>query len=512
MEYTELADYPLPTGQLSTWEFTDDASQWSEDERSLSINHEDHLREVLRAKKNNAEQGLPSVSEDWIGGAFVIHQPLITDAFREALTTWFSRHEAYRTTAVANDHDEATTSFTRYTLGSTAVDVSRNDFGVYHDDQLLRHEIHRHFAQHVNGIGWPHVTVATIEPEASETEASQGEARESETAQADADHGHTPQEFTVIFAADHAVMDTYTQLFTIAELRELYAAAVDKREPTLPPAGSYVDFCAGERAVTESASARERAVEEWKEFLTTSADGHLAPPVFPLPIRSGAEAESATPADQHRAQHSISQWLLNEKDISELGKRAKANGGSTKSALLTALKLALTELSPVSSARYIMPMHTRHEPKYMLSAGWFVGLMPVDDPLNGASSFTEAFSDTVQATKRHRDLSVYPYAAVSDALHINEPPRFVISYVDTRFVPGAGTWGDHDRVLRSSVMSDDDIYIWLNRTGEGLNVSMRYPNNAQAEESIAAFLSRFAAIIHSVVTTGDYAAAVPVRA
>lgn len=503
MEYTELADYPLPTGHLSTWQFTDDASQWSEDERSLSINHEDHLREVLRAEKT-AEQGLPSVSKDWIGGAFVIHQPLRADAFREALTTWFSRHEAYRTTAVADDHDEATTSFTRYTLGPSAVDVSRKDFGVYQDDQLLRHEIHRHFAQHVNGIGWPHVTVATIEPEASETEASEAE-------RSDGDHEPASQEFTVIFAADHAVMDAYTQLFTIAELRELYAAAVDKREPALPPAGSYVDFCAGERAVTESASARDRAVEEWKEFLT-DADGHSAPPVFPLPIRSGADSGSATPANQHRAQHSLSQWLLNEKDISELGTRAKANGGSTKSALLTALKLALTELSPVSSARYIMPMHTRHEPKYMLSAGWFVGLMPVDDPLNGASSFTEAFSDTVQATKRHRDLSVYPYAAVSDALHINEPPRFVISYVDTRFIPGADAWGDRDRVLRSSVMSDDDVYIWLNRTGEGLNVSMRYPNNAQAEESIAAFLSRFAAIIHSVVTTGDYAAAVPVRA
>ena len=506
MEYTELADYPLPTGQLSTWQFTDDASQWSEDERSLSINHEDHLREVLRAEKNNAEQGLPSVSEDWIGGAFVIHQPLRTDAFREALRTWFSRHEAYRTTAVADGHNEATTSFTRYTLGSSAVDVSRNNFGVYKDDQLLRHEIHRHFAQHVNGIGWPHVTVATIEPEAFEAGAREPEAKRS-----DASHEHTSPEFTVIFAADHAVMDAYTQLFTIAELRELYAAAVDKREPALPPAGSYVDFCAGERAVTESASARERAVQEWKEFLT-DAHGYPAPPVFPLPIRSNVDSGSATPANQHPAQHSLSQWLLNEKDISQLGKRAKANGGSTKSALLTALKLALTELSPVPSARYIMPMHTRHEPKYMLSAGWFVGLMPIDDPLNGASSFTEAFSDTVQATKRHRDLSVYPYAAVSDTLHIDEPPRFVISYVDTRFIPGADAWGDRDRVLRSSVVSDDDVYIWLNRTGEGLNVSMRYPNNAQAEESIAAFLSRFAAIIHSVVTTGDYAAAVPVRA
>lgn len=51
MEYTELADYTLPSGQLSTWQFISDASQWSEDERSLSINHEDHLREVLRVEK-----------------------------------------------------------------------------------------------------------------------------------------------------------------------------------------------------------------------------------------------------------------------------------------------------------------------------------------------------------------------------------------------------------------------------------------------------------------------------
>jgi len=321
MEYTELADYTLPSGQLSTWQFISDASQWSEDERSLSINHEDHLREVLRVEKTTTDQGLPSVSEDWIGGAFVIHQPLRTDAFREALTTWFSRHEAYRTTAVANDRDEATTSFTRYTLGPSAVAVSRKDFGVYKNDQLLRHEIHRHFAQHVNGIGWPHVTVATIEPKASEAEA-----RGPEATQSDGDCTHTHQEFTVIFAADHAVMDAYTQLFTIAELRELYAAAVDKREPALPPAGSYVDFCAGERAVTESASARERAVEEWKDFLT-DADGHPAPPAFPLPIRSRAESGSTTPANQHRAQHSLSQWLLNGKDISQLGTRAKANGG-----------------------------------------------------------------------------------------------------------------------------------------------------------------------------------------
>lgn len=342
----------------------------------------------------------------------------------------------------------------------------------------------------------------TIEPETRDSEARKE--------QDDGNHGQTPQEFTVIFAADHAVMDAYTQLFTIAELRELYAAAVDKREPALPPAGSYVDFCAGERAVAESTSSRERAVKEWKDFFT-GTDGHLTPPLFPMPIRSITNSESPNSTDHHRAQHSLSQWLLNGKDIARLGDRAKANGGSTKSALLTALKLALVELSPVSSARYIMPMHTRHEPKYMLSAGWFVGLMPIDDPLNGASSFTEAFPDTVQATKRHRDLSVYPYAAVSDALHINEPPRFVISYVDTRFIPGADTWGDRDRVLRSSVVSDDDVYIWLNRTDEGLNISMRYPDNSQAEESIAAFLSRFATIIHSVVTTGDYVAVAPVR-
>lgn len=488
MEYTELADYPVPTGKLSSWHFTADENQWAEDERSLSINHEDHLRDILREEKNQAHHDLRHVSEDWIGGAFVIHQPLDTEAFREALTTWFGRHETYRTTATAHEDNDGTTTFTRYTMGPSAVHVRRNDIGIYTNDQLVRHEIHRYFAHEVNGIGWPHIAVTTIEPVTLSIT------------------GQPADEFTVIFAADHSVMDAYTQLLTIAEVTELYSAAREKRESNLPPAGSYIDFCAGERAVTETESSRDNAVEQWKNFFGRT-DGQPMPPVFPLPVHP----HTTTPQPMQQ-QRSLSTWLLGEEDVSLLGARAKDNGGSTKSALLTALKLALTELAPVESARYIMPMHTRYEPKYMLSAGWFVGLTPVDDPLNGATSFTEAFEDTVAATKLHRDLSVYPYAAVCDELGITEPPRFVVSYVDTRFIPGADAWTERERVLRSSVMSDDDVYIWLNRANGGLNVSMRYPNNPQAEESVSAFLSRFTTILTKVIETGDYTATVLVTA
>ena len=42
MEYTELADYPLPAGRLTEWVPRVDDDQWALDSRGLSFTHEDH--------------------------------------------------------------------------------------------------------------------------------------------------------------------------------------------------------------------------------------------------------------------------------------------------------------------------------------------------------------------------------------------------------------------------------------------------------------------------------------
>ena len=44
MEYTELADYQVPTGAITAWEATADPDSWCADSRRLSYMHLEHAR------------------------------------------------------------------------------------------------------------------------------------------------------------------------------------------------------------------------------------------------------------------------------------------------------------------------------------------------------------------------------------------------------------------------------------------------------------------------------------
>ena len=118
MEYTELSDYRLHPGILTGWVGAADPSQWREDPRPLSANHEAHVLDSLAGE----EQVAP---EDWIGTAFRIRRPLDHDAFAETLRRWHARHEAYRTTAVRGSDG---TGVQRKTLPADAV-VPRAGYG-----------------------------------------------------------------------------------------------------------------------------------------------------------------------------------------------------------------------------------------------------------------------------------------------------------------------------------------------------------------------------------------------
>ena len=66
MEYTELADYPLPAGTLTEWlPVVTDASAWNADDRPVSFTHEDHC-----SRGNDGS---------WIGTVFEIHRRFDVD-------------------------------------------------------------------------------------------------------------------------------------------------------------------------------------------------------------------------------------------------------------------------------------------------------------------------------------------------------------------------------------------------------------------------------------------------
>ncbi|WP_291480235.1 hypothetical protein [Corynebacterium sp.] len=471
MEYTELSAYRLHAGDVTTWTPTA-TDAWTVDPRPLSSNHEAHVRESLSAGTAD-----PSPRGDnWIGTAFRIHHSFDAGAFAATLRAWMVRHEAYRTTAVAataGDSGVEGGGLHRQTLPADAVDVASRPLGHLPDADSVRDVLDHHFATGVSALSWPHLTVATVVQDAPW--------------------------FTVVFAADHAVMDAYTQIVSIAELREIYAAQVEGRTPELPLAGSHVDYSRGERELADSLTADHPVVQRWRHFLT-GADGAPATPRLPL-------AGAHTGDEEDVKQVSTSMWLLGDVDATVFGQISKRHGGSQVTGLLAALKVAAARADRHGlcgdTFRYVMPMHTRTSAEFALSAGWFVGLMPVEDPMPRGAAFSEAVAATTAAVKENRDLVAYPYPKVAELLGVSEPPRFVVSYVDTRYIPGADAWTPHDRTLRGVAYSSTDVYVWVVRTTGGVNISMRFPDAPCTRDSVRALVAEYFTVLHSVVDTGD---------
>ncbi|WP_145942965.1 hypothetical protein [Corynebacterium glyciniphilum] len=492
MEYTELSAYRLHAGHVTTWTPTA-TDAWAVDPRPLSNNHEAHIRESLASSTGTSTEPR---GDNWIGTAFRIHHPFDAEAFSATLRLWMVRHEAYRTTAVAGtvgDTGVEGDALHRETLPADAVDVSSHTVGDLPDAGSVHAFLDHHFATEVSALRWPHLTVATVRPD----DASTGDPAVSLGSQ-------DGPWFTVVFAADHAVMDAYTQIVSIAELREIYAAQLVGRTPELPLAGSHVDYSRVERDLADSLTADHPVVQRWRDFLVgaEAAERVSATPRLPL-------AGAHTDAERDVQQVSTSMWLLGEVDATVFGQLSKRYGGSQVTGLLAALKVAAARADRDGlcgdTFRYVMPMHTRTSPEFALSAGWFVGLMPVEDPMPRGAAFSEAVSVTTAAVKENRDLVAYPYPKVAELLQVAEPPRFVVSYVDTRFIPGAEDWTPHDRTLRGVAYSSTDVYIWVVRTKGGVNISMRYPDAPCTRDSVRALVAEYFAVLHSVVDTGDAA-------
>lgn len=501
MEYTELSAYRLHAGFVTEWTPQAADSAWSEDARPLSVEHEHHVLHALEQRESGTRLAR---GDNWIGTALRIRAPYREDAVRQALRNWIARHEAYRTSAVpgavpdAGGSDRADSTdglgstggthgsvpLRRLTVPADRIDVDPRSLDRCLDASEVSAHLDRHFATGVSALDWPHITVVTVLPE----------------------RDGAPDEqagwFTMVFAADHAVMDAYTQIVSIAELRELYGAAVESREPRLRLPGSHADFARAERALADTVTADHPAVRRWRRFADAANEPGGAMPRFPLPVGDGGADETK--------QASTSVQLLGGTDAEAFNQIARTHGGNQTAGLLAALKLAYTrilaEQAPESGTRpfrYVMPMHTRSSPEFALSAGWFVGLMPVHDQAEPDELFSTAIHTTRQAVTVDRELVAYPYPQVAELAGITDTPRFVISIVDTRHVPGSDEWTPHDRTLRGTAYSDSDVYFWIVRNADGVNISMRYPDNPTALSSLRSLITEYFTVLHTVVDTGD---------
>lgn len=448
MEFTELADYAIPSGSLVEW-LPCATGAWTPDPRPASYIHEAHLQRS--AATGTGEQS-------WLGTAFEIAGPLDINAFRIALQQWIDRHEVLRSHTAL---DAVTGEITRHTVPVGGIDVGVLDHGYRSPSQVNFEHLHRLFDDFASPHSWPSYVFATLTPRNSDGP------------------------FTVFFAADHSIIDGFSIVLIAHEIASLYRETLTGSPANLFPVGSYVDFGAQERELMADEAAENTAIAVWRGALI---DGRL--PQFPLPI-GDRRAES---------QNGLSTWLLDTDQSLAFSARCTESGVGYFAGLLSRLAAVGHAVSGADRFQVVTPIHTRTSQEWAGALGWFVGLCPLDFPIDSDVSFDALAQRAAASMSVRKPAAAVPFDRIGEKLGTPIRPRFVVSYMDVRFVPEAGHWPEWNaRALRSKAYTHD-VYIWINRTPQGLNLAVRYPNNDTANASVHTYVGAFRRALEETIT------------
>ena len=460
MEFTELADYAISPGMLTEW-LPEATTGWVDDGRPASYIHEAHLRRTADGTHDDGR-------ESWLGAAFRIPGELDHDAFRTAVGMWIERHEPLRTHA-ALGHDGR---ITRRTIDPAGIELNEVRHEFEFDADTVYERVHDLFDELTSPHRWPAYLFVTLE------------------------HSDPAPECTVFFAADHSIIDGLSMVLVAHEITSLYTEALTGRPSLLVPAGSYIDFGTEERAAASTIDRTHPAVECWRAAFERSK-GRLSD--FPLDL-------GPRPAERI-AQRAVSEWVFDAGQAAAFNTACHRAGQNFFAGVLACLAQSAAELSGDTVFRTVTPVHTRNAPHWATSLGWFVGLAPIEFDIAGAADFAEAAARASAAISLTKPAAKVPFARVEEILGTPIRPRFVVSFMDVRFVPMAQQWPEiHARALRSRHYTHD-VYVWVNRTPHGLNISARFPGTDTATESVMLFLHRARRAMLDVVAASE-----PVRA
>ncbi|ARZ66066.1 condensation domain-containing protein [Streptomyces sp. HU2014] len=458
MRATDIQRCEIRPGRVVEWTLhrtaVEAATRSPDDARPPAYVQESHVRTARSVHQDGLS--VPT----WLGTAFDIPGEADLDVLHAALRDWTRRHETLR-----SGFRWAGDDLRRFTLDAEAVVLHREDIGDFADTTALTRYLQDRFDAVANALTWPNFIFAAVVRD-----------------------GCT----SVYMAFDHSNVDAYSIQRIPAEIHELYAAGLDGRAVETPPAASYLDFCATERAEADRIDGGHAIVARWREFIGRCG-GRL--PDFPLDL--GLAPEGPLPAQKF-----LDEMLVDDADAEAFEAYCRPYGGSLVG-VLAALALIVRDLGGQEVYRTVVPFHTRVRSRWSDSVGWYVGGAPIEIPVARAPDLDSALEMVRTGLRENSRLSRVPLARVLRLLGSDFRPTSpdlysIVSFIDARGVPGAERWRDLKAYGLIRVSYGDQVCVWITRLHEGLQFACRYPDTDVAHKSMLRCVERLRELIVSV--------------
>jgi hypothetical protein len=298
--------------------------------------------------------------------------------------------------------------------------------------------------------------------------------------------------FTFYVSVDHLHADAMFMVALFVEMHMNYEALAGGGAPIrLPEVGSYDDYCLRQRDFTAGLSLESPDVRKWLEFLQNN-DGTL--PTFPLPLGDPSEPCSGD---------LLTVQLMDDYETDRFESACTSAGVRFIGGVFACAAIAHRELTGDDTYYVITPTTTRSTPEEFVTTGWFTGLVPLSVPVAGRS-FAEVARAAQESFDSGMPLANVPIERVLELAEslpgIRKPGPGVpmLSYLDVGLPPLnpmiMAQWHGLNGHIYTDLGAANQVGMWVNRRASGTTVTVAYPDNSVARESVAQLVEQMKCI------------------
>jgi GNAT superfamily N-acetyltransferase len=279
---------------------------------------------------------------------------------------------------------------------------------------------------------------------------------------------------TVIVAADHSHVDMWSMLVIVRDLLSALHGNAD-----LPSAPAFSDHT---RALRERPAAPRQVHQRWHQIIE-NAGGTM--PTFPLPLgQAAAHAERVEVRD-----------VLDVNDSAAFSAHAAAEGVSTLALAVSAMT-AVTQRLADAPLRAVFPVHSRYEPTWHDSVGWFITNSVIESADPAPSACAAAVKEAVHLGSWPLEPIMAPWGGMPSA-----PGMFAISWLDLRRLPVRVDAAGLEAQYVGAQIRTNGVMLWFILDEHGVHVRCRYPDTEQAREHVGRWLDAVVAQIQATART-----------